>query len=53
MRWAGHVACMGRDEVHRSFFCEERKRLLGGPKRRWEDIIKMNLQGVGCGPGLD
>jgi len=27
----------------------EGKRLLGRPKRRWEDNIKMDLQGVECG----
>jgi hypothetical protein len=27
----------------------EGKRLLGRPRRRWEDNIKMNLQEVGCG----
>jgi len=27
----------------------ERKRSLGRPRRRWEDNIKMNPQGVGCG----
>jgi len=27
----------------------ERKRLLGRPRRRWEDNIKMDLQDVGCG----
>jgi len=25
------------------------KRLLGKPRRRWEDNIKMDLQEVGCG----
>jgi hypothetical protein len=25
------------------------KRLLGRPRRRWEDNIKMDLQAVGCG----
>jgi hypothetical protein len=45
MRRAGHVARMGRDEVHASFYVG-RKRLLGRPKRKWEDIIKMNLQEV-------
>ena len=30
----------------------EGKRLLGRPKRRWEDNIKMDLQEVGCG-GMD
>jgi hypothetical protein len=27
----------------------EGKRLLGRPKRKWEDNIKMNLQEMGCG----
>jgi len=27
----------------------EGKRLLGRPRRRWEDNIKMALQVVGCG----
>ena len=26
----------------------EGKRPLGRPRRRWEDNIKMDLQGVGC-----
>ena len=30
----------------------EGKRLLGRPRRRWEDNIKMDLQEVGCG-GID
>jgi len=28
------------------------KRLLGRPRRRWEDNIKMDFQEVGCG-GVD
>jgi len=28
------------------------ERPLGRPRRRWEDNIKMDLQGVGCG-GVD
>jgi len=32
----------------------EGKRPLGGPMRRWEDNIRMDLQEVGCGGhGLD
>jgi hypothetical protein len=27
----------------------EGKRLLGRPRRRWEDNIRMDLQKVGCG----
>ena len=30
----------------------ERKRLLGRPRRRWEDNIQMDLQEEGCG-GMD
>ena len=30
----------------------EGKRLLGRPRRSWEDNIKMDLQEVGCG-GMD
>ena len=28
----------------------EGKRLLGMPRRRWEDNIKMDLREVGCDP---
>jgi hypothetical protein len=31
----------------------EEMRSLGRPRRRWEDIIKMDLQEVGWGQGLD
>jgi len=31
----------------------EGKRPLGRPKRRWKDNIKMDLQEVGWGHGLD
>ena len=30
----------------------EGKKLLGSPRRRWENNIKMDLQEVGCG-GVD
>jgi hypothetical protein len=56
MRWAGHVARMGRGEACTGFFMgkPEGKRPLGRPRRIWEDNIKMNLQEVGCGGcGLD
>ena len=51
MRWAGHVARMGkRGGVYRVLVGKpEGKRRLGGPRRRWEDNIKMDLQAVGCG----
>jgi hypothetical protein len=45
MRWAGHVARMGRGEVGKP----EGKRPLGKPRRRWEDNNKMDVQELGCG----
>jgi len=53
-RWAGHVAYMGeRRGVYRVLVGRpECKRLLGRPRRRWEDNIKMDLQEVGSG-GMD
>jgi hypothetical protein len=54
MRWAGHVARMGkRRGVYTGLVGEpEGKRPLGRRRRRWENIIKMDLQEVGCG-GMD
>jgi hypothetical protein len=51
MRWAGHVARMGENRgVYRVLVGKpEGKRLLGKPRRRWEDNIKMGLQDVGGG----
>jgi hypothetical protein len=51
MSWAGHVARMGEDRgMHRLLVGKsEGKRPLGRPRRRWEDNIKMDLQGVGRG----
>jgi hypothetical protein len=45
MRWAGHVACVGkRSGVHRVMVGKlERKRPLGRPRPRWEDNIKLDL----------
>ena len=44
---------MGEDRgVHRVLVGKpEGKRPLGRPRRRWEDNIKMDLQGVGGGLG--
>ena len=55
MRWAGHVARMGREEAYTGFWWgkSEDKRPLGRPSRTWADNIKMDLQEVGCGHGLD
>jgi hypothetical protein len=49
MRWVGHVARMGEERsVHRVLAGKpEGKKLLGRPRRRWEDNIKMDLQKVG------
>ena len=51
MRWAGHVAHMGkrRDAYRVLVGKSERMRLPGRPRRRWEDNIKMDLQEVGWG----
>jgi len=48
MRWAGNVAHMGENRgVHRVLVGKpEGKRLLGRPRHRWEDNIKMDLQEV-------
>jgi hypothetical protein len=49
MRWVGHVASIGeRRGAYRVLVGKlERKRLLGRPRRKWEDNIKMDLQEVG------
>ena len=51
MRWAGHIARLGEMRgAYRVFVGKlERKRLLGTPRRRREDNIKMNLQEVEWG----
>jgi len=51
MRWTGHVARMGeRRGVYRVLVGKpEGKSSLRRPRRRWEDIIKIDLQEVGCG----
>jgi hypothetical protein len=44
MRWAGHVACMGK--VLTGFLLvgkPEGKRPLGKPRRRWKDNIKLDF----------
>ena len=43
-RRAAHRVLVGKSE---------KRRPLETPKHRWEDIIKIDLQGVGWGHGLD
>ncbi|KAJ4452252.1 hypothetical protein ANN_03770 [Periplaneta americana] len=51
LRWAGHVALMGesRNACRVLIGRPEGKRLLGMPRRKWEDNIKMDLREVGYG----
>jgi hypothetical protein len=55
MRWAGHVARMvERRGVYRLLVGKpEGKRPLGRPRHKWEDNIKLDVQEVGWGYGLD
>jgi hypothetical protein len=54
LRWAGHVACMGkRSGAYRALVGKpERRKPLGRPGHGWEDNIKMDLQEVGL-EGID
>jgi transcription termination factor 2 len=49
MRWAGHVARMeeGRGVYTVLVGKSEGKRPLRGPRRRWEDNIKIDLREIG------
>jgi hypothetical protein len=51
MRWAGHVARMREERKVYKVLVEkpEGKRLLGRPRRRWEDGIRMDLRETGWG----
>ncbi|KAJ4447338.1 hypothetical protein ANN_09342 [Periplaneta americana] len=53
LRWARHVARMGeyRNAYRVLVGRPERKRPLGRPRRRWEDIIKIDLSEVGYDDG--
>jgi hypothetical protein len=55
MRLAGHVAGMGEKRgAYRILVGRpEGRRPLGEPRHRWEDNIKMGLEEVGWGHGLD
>jgi hypothetical protein len=49
MRWAGHVKRTGegRDVYSVLVGRPEDKKLLGRPRRRWEDNLKMDLREIG------
>jgi DNA-binding transcriptional regulator PaaX len=49
MRWAGHVAHMrkGRDVYRVLIMRPKGKRLLGRPRHRWENNIKMDVREIG------
>jgi hypothetical protein len=51
MRWAGHVARRREKRNGCRFLVgkAEEKRLLGRPRRRWVDNIRMDLGEVGWG----
>jgi hypothetical protein len=51
MRSAGHVAHVGEERnVYKVFVGKpEGKRPLGRPRRRWEDVIRMDLRAIGWG----
>jgi hypothetical protein len=55
MRWAGNVARMGEKRSAYTILVgrPEGRRPLGIRRRRWEDNIKMDIQEVGWGHGLD
>jgi len=50
-QWVGHVARIGEERgVYRFLLGKPEERiLLGRPRRRWVDNIRMDLQEVGCG----
>jgi len=49
LRWAGHVARMEEDRNALKILTGKPigKRPSGRPRRRWEDNIKMDLEGIG------
>ena len=53
LRWAGHVARMeeGRSAFKILTGKPTGKRLLGRPKRRWEDNIRMDLEEISTNAG--
>jgi hypothetical protein len=55
MGWAGHVTRMGEQRNVCKVLAgkPEGKGPLGWPRRRWEDVIRVELMEVGWGCGLD
>ena len=53
LRWAGHVARMeeGRSAFKILTGKPTGKRPLGRPRRRWEDNIRMDLEGISINAG--
>ena len=53
LRWSGHVARMeeGKSAFKILTGKPTGKRLLGRPRRRWEDNITMNLEEIGINAG--
>jgi hypothetical protein len=51
MRWAGHVAFMGKERKLYKLLVgkPEGKRPLGRPRCRWEDGIRLDLRETGWG----
>jgi hypothetical protein len=51
MRWMGYVARMEEErKLYRVLVGKpEGKRPLGRPRRRWEDVIRMDLTEIGLG----
>jgi hypothetical protein len=48
MRWAGHVARVGRREMHIEYWLESQKEItLGSPRRRWLENITIALREIG------
>jgi hypothetical protein len=55
MRWAGHVARLGKERKVCNVLVgkPEGKRPLGRPRHRWEDGIRMDLTEIGWRIGFD
>ena len=53
LRWAGHVARMGEGRSAYKILTGKLtgKRLLGRPRRRWEDNIRMDLEEIDINAG--